>query len=121
MAGKYAHAWLKVASRWQMAKRLRAPGILAGELSERSRDKSCKEEKQRTDTAPDFSVFYDRESVHSPVCHPAGNAATPATRETVRDRTRAYGVALLQLAAEPSLPPCSQRDGQHRWRPPTSR
>ena len=54
MAGKYAHAWLKVASRWQMAKRLRAPGILAGELSERSRDKSCKEEKQRTDPGSAF-------------------------------------------------------------------
>ena len=37
MTGTYAHAWLKVASRWQMAKRLRAPGILAGELPERSR------------------------------------------------------------------------------------
>ena len=54
MTGTYAHAWLKVASRWHTAKRLRAPGILAGELSERSRDKSCQEEKQRTDTRSGF-------------------------------------------------------------------
>ena len=48
MTGTYAHAWLKVASRWHTAKRLRAPGILAGELSERCLDKSWKGEKQRT-------------------------------------------------------------------------
>ena len=56
MAGKYAHAWLKVASRWHPVKRLRAPGILAGELSERCLEKSWKEEKQRTDPVV-YSIF----------------------------------------------------------------